>query len=91
MAQMMMNCIYQIKSNEELDLLFEIANIGEIEIDGCVSDGQFIGNAVINCSESLKGISLEDINNLNIMSKAELDNMLSEQDMSDISINLGAY
>lgn len=87
------DCFIVTKQNEELDgFLFDETDIGDIEFDGCVSDGQFWGTATGYCPRSFKGIALEDIYNVNKLSKNELDKILLEQSMDDtIGVNLGGF
>lgn len=87
------NCFLITKTKNELhQLLFDLENPIDIEIDGCVSDGQFWGNAIGLCERTFKGVSIEDIEEINAMSKNEVDVMLSHQKFTDIEkTGLGSF
>lgn len=78
------NCFIITKTKDELnELLFGDNQILDVEFDGCVADGQFWGSATGIFSRAFKGISFEDLEELNKLSKAELENLLSTQSLDD--------
>lgn len=87
------DCFIVTKQKTELEeFLFDETDVDEIKIDGCVADGQFWGTATGYCPRNFKGIALEDIHNVNKLSKNELDKILLEQSMADtIGVNLGGF
>ncbi len=87
------NCFVITKEKLDLQrLMFNQENIVDVEIDGCVSDGQFWGNATGVVERSFKGISMEDINELNALSKSDIEKIIKEQDGSDTEqIGLGGF
>lgn len=87
------NCFIVTKTKDELEsIAFSDDCISDIDFDGCVADGQFWGSAVGYFDRGFKGVSIEDILDLNKLSKAELDKIIHEQDFSDtIGRNLGGF
>ncbi|POY40620.1 hypothetical protein C3L50_03750 [Flavobacterium alvei] len=81
------------KTKKELEeIAFDKSNIIDIEFDGDVSDGQFWGSATGIIGRSFKGISMEDLEELNKLSKEELEIILSKQNFDEISgTNLGSF
>lgn len=87
------DCFLITKTKNELhQFLFDLENPIDIEIDGCVSDGQFWGHAIGKCERTFKGVSIEDIEEINAMSKNEVDVILSHQKFTDIEeTGLGSF
>ncbi|AOW11055.1 hypothetical protein [Flavobacterium gilvum] len=81
------------KTKKELEeIVFDKSNIIDIEFDGDVADGQFCGFATGIIGRSFKGISIEDIEDFNKLSKEELEIILSNQNLDDTSgTNLGSF
>lgn len=76
------NCFIITKTKEELEnILFN--ELGDIDIDGDVSDGQFWGEAIGKFQRTFKGISIEDIEELNKLSKHEVEQLLTQQNDED--------
>jgi hypothetical protein len=79
------NCFIITKTKEELHkITFSDNQIIDVEFDGCIADGQFWGSATGIFSRAFKGISFEDIEELNNLSKVELDKLLISQNLHDI-------
>ena len=87
------NCFVITKSKNELHkLVFNEENVIDVEFDGCVSDGQFMGTAIGIVERSFKGISIEDLKELKTMTKAEMEKIINEQNENDIDeIGLGGF
>lgn len=87
------NCFIITKTKDECEsVVFNDDNISDIDFDGCVADGQFWGSAVGYFDRGFKGISIEDIMEINNLSKTELDKIIDKQDFSDtIGRNLGGF
>jgi hypothetical protein len=87
------NCFIITNTKEELEpYLFDEGDIIDVEFDGCMADGRFWGNATAVIGRSFKGISIEDIEEVNSLSKSEVKRILSEQDFSDTSATgLGGF
>ena len=63
-----------------------------IEFDGCVSDGQYCGTVVGNFKRNFKGISIEDIDEFNKLSKIEVDKMIQKQNLDEtVNVDLGSF
>lgn len=78
------NCFIVTRTKEELNkIIFSDNQIIDVEFDGCIADGQFWGSATGIYSRAFKGISFEDIKELNNLSKAELDKLLMLQNLYD--------
>lgn len=78
------NCFIITKTKTELDeILFNDNQIIDVEFDGCVSDGQFLGFATGIYERAFKGISFEDLEELNNLKKSELDEILKSQSLDD--------
>jgi hypothetical protein len=78
------NCFIITKTKEELEkIIFSDDQIIDVEFDGCVADGQFWGSATGIFSRAFKGISFEDLEELNKLTKAELDKLLETQSLDD--------
>ncbi len=87
------NCFIITKTKQELNsLIFTEENLIDIEFDGCVDDGQFWGTATGIVGRSFKGISLEELSELNAMSKAEINEIIEQQDDDDTGeVGLGGF
>ena len=87
------NCFVITKSKYELEeFMFNEENIVDIEIDDCVSDGQFMGFATGLTERSFKGISFEDLYQLTNLSKKDIDKRIAEQkDIDRGEIGLGGF
>ena len=87
------NCFIITKTKDECEsIVFSDDNISDIDFDGCVADGQFWGSAIGYFDRGFKGISIEDIMEINNLSKTELDKIIDKQDFSDtIGRNLGGF
>jgi len=73
-------------------LTFNEDNLLDVKFDGCVSDGQFWGSATGVAGRSFKGISVEDIDELNAMSKLDVEKLIEKQDRNDTEeIGLGGF
>lgn len=82
------------KTKAELNFFaFDAESIGEIEFDGDVEDGgEFHGYAYVTNHRKLKGISFEDVRELNLLSKHEIDDLLKNQSSNDVeTISLGGF
>ena len=78
------NCFIITKTKEELyKIVFSADKIIDVELDGCVADGQFWGSATGIFERAFKGISFEDLEELNELTKAELDKLLEAQSLDD--------
>ena len=87
------NCFVITKTKYDLEeLMFNEENIVDVEIDGCIADGQFWGYATGITERSFKGISIEDLSELTNLSKKEIDKKIAEQKDSDRGeIGLGSF
>lgn len=87
------NSFIVTNTKEEYEVIaFNDENITDIDMDGCVADGQFCGTAIGYFERGFKGISIEDIDELNNLSKSEVDNIIKNQDFNDtIGRNLGSF
>ncbi|MDY0103350.1 MAG: hypothetical protein RBS07_10450 [Lentimicrobium sp.] len=87
------NCFIITKTKDEYEsIAFSDENFTDMEFDGCVADGQFWGTAVGYFERGFKGISIEEIIELNKLSKSEIDKMIKNQDFKDTrGRNLGGF
>lgn len=87
------NCFIITKTKEEYEsVAFSDDCIDDIDFDGCVDDGQFVGTATGYFERGFKGISIEDIVEFNKLSKSEVDKMIDKQDFNDtVGRNLGGF
>lgn len=87
------NCFVVTKTKFELeDTVFSSDNIIDVDFDGCVADGGYWGTATGIIERGFKGISIEDIEELNKLSKNELERLLNGQSFDDTSeANLGDF
>lgn len=85
------NCFIVTKTKAELgSVMYDLDNF-DIDIDGCVDDGEFHGYAIGTSLRRFKGVSLEDLSELEDMSKEELGRHLQQQNLSDVTkFNLGS-
>lgn len=85
------DCFIVTKTKIELnEVMYDLEDF-DIDIDGCVTDGQFDGYAVATSGRRFKGVSLEDLSELESMSKAELQKHLGQQTEADVvRFNLGS-
>jgi hypothetical protein len=81
------------KSKRELhQIAFPKDEIIDIQIDGCVADGQLEGTATGIIGRSFKGISFQDLQELNRLSKENFHKLVDNQNMEDRSeVNLGSF
>lgn len=87
------NCFVIAKTKRDLlKLTFNRDDLLDVKLDGCVSDGQFWGDATGILERSFKGISIEDIDELNAMSKLDIEKLIEKQDRNDTEeIGLGGF
>jgi hypothetical protein len=86
------DCFIITKTKEELALEFDNEDIGEIEFDGCVADGQFHGYAYTTVPRRFKGVSLEEIIEYNSLSKEQIATILAAKEFTDKKdVNLGGF
>jgi hypothetical protein len=86
------DCFIITKTKDELALEFDHDDIGEIEFDGCVADGQFHGYAYTTVPRRFKGVSLEEIREFNSLSKEQIASILASKNFSDeTQIDLGGF
>lgn len=87
------NCFVITKTKNELyRLMFNEENLIDIEFDGCVSDGQFWGSATGIVERSFKGISIEDLKQLNLLNKSEIEIEINNQNENNRGeIGLGGF
>ncbi|WP_106917107.1 hypothetical protein [Chryseobacterium aurantiacum] len=85
--------IFITKNKSELDYFtFNEADIIDIEFDGCVADGQFWGEAYGVIERSFKGVSIEEIREINKISKEEFHKILDAQSFDETGgVNLGGF
>lgn len=80
------NCFIITKTKHEIDrIIYNDNQIIDVEFDGCIADGQFWGSATGIFGRAFKGISFEDIRELNKLTKSELEKLLEAQSLDDIS------
>lgn len=78
---------------ELISFAFDTEDIGDIEIDGDVEDGsEFHGYAYTTIPRKYKGVSFEDIRELNLLSKHQMNILLKNQNSSDTEkMSLGGF
>lgn len=77
-------CYVITKDTDELaQFAFDIEDVKDVEIDGCVDDGHFVGYGVFICGRRLKGISFEQIRDIENMTKEEINKLLAQQKFDD--------
>lgn len=75
------------KSEREILIDFD-----DIDFDGCIEDGNFHGYALGNFLQTFKHISIEEIDEYNNMSKSQLEQIISSQNLDEIETrNLGYF
>jgi len=85
------NCFIITKSKSELSVAYDETDIGDIEFDGSIEDGEPHSYAYAPISRKFKGVSLEEIDEFNNPSKVKLDSLISNQNFDDkIDICLGS-
>jgi hypothetical protein len=86
------NCFVITKTKNELfSFMFNEDKLIDVEIDGCVADGQFLGTAYGTVERSFKGVSIEDLTELNEMTKNEIEKIITEQGIDDTgTVGLGS-
>jgi hypothetical protein len=83
--------ITKYKSELE-DHMFNPEDIIDVEFDGCVADGGFMGNATGITARRFKGVSIEDLKELQNISKNDIDKILASQSFNDTGgVNLGGF
>lgn len=85
------NKIFAIaKTHDELlDLTHEM---GDIEFDGCVSDGQFEGTAYADYKLNWKGVSIEEIERHDLRTKSSVSEHVNKQNAGDEhTVSLGGF
>ncbi|WP_342990214.1 MULTISPECIES: hypothetical protein [Bacteroides] len=87
------NCFIITKTQEEYEsIAFNDDCIGDIDFDGCVDNGQFLGTAIGYFERGFKGISIENIVEFNKLSKNEVKKIIDEQNFNDtVGRNLGSF
>jgi hypothetical protein len=76
--------------NTQQDLLNLTCETGEIQFDGCISDGQFDGYAYVDAKLNWRGISIEGIAMRDLGEKAKVEDEIGRQNIGDeFSVNLG--
>lgn len=81
------------KTESELyDHMFNPEDILDVEFDGCVADGGYMGSATGITARRFKGISLEDLTKLQTLNKGEIEKILKTQAFTDTwGVNLGGF
>lgn len=81
------------KTEAELyDHMFNPEDIIDVEFDGCVADGGYMGTATGITARRFKGVSLEDLRKLQNLKKDEIENILNTQSFTDTwGVNLGGF
>ena len=83
------NCFLVVNKTEELSLLYDEDDVRDIDIDGCVADGQFWASVTGEIGRQFKGIALEELHDLR---KKYIDKTLSGQSFDDtIPTSLGGF
>ena len=75
------DCFVVVKNQQ--DLLEVTHEMGDIQFDGCVSDGRFFGSAYADVKLIWKGISLEGIKMDNLNEKLKIGNDINAQNIGD--------
>jgi len=87
------NCF--IITNKERELynhMFNPEDIVDIEFDGCVADGGYMGTAIGITARRFKGVSFEDLEKLQYLKKNEIEKILNSQSFTDTwGVNLGGF
>lgn len=83
--------IFITETRDQLEAFtFDENEIEDIEFDGCIGDRQIDVRAYGVVRRSFKGISLEDITNVNNINKSDLNKYLNSQKFEDaLKIDLG--
>lgn len=69
-----------------------LVDFDDIDFDGCIEDGNFYGYALGNFLQTFKHISIEEIDEYNNMSKSQLEQIISSQNLDEIETrNLGYF
>ncbi|MCW4470195.1 hypothetical protein OGH69_14550 [Flavobacterium sp. MFBS3-15] len=81
------------KHKSELeDHMFNPEDVIDVVFDGCVADGGFMGDATGVTARRFKGISIEELEQLESMSKNEIDKILASQSFDDTGgVYLGGF
>lgn len=87
------NCFVITKTKNELySFMFNEEKLIDVDFDGCIADGQFWGTAYGTVERSFKGVSIEDLTELNEMSKLEFERIIAEQAVDDTgTVGLGGF
>lgn len=86
------NCFIVTKLKDELSLEFDHDEVGEIVIDGDISDNQTTSYAYMEIKRRFKGISLEEIKEYNSLDKEQIAKKLASQNFDDTqSRYLGSF
>lgn len=85
--------IFITKTKDELQYFtFNQADVIDIEIDGCIADGQFYGHAYGTIERSYRGVSIEEIREINQMSKEKFQKIIENQSFNETGgISLGSF
>lgn len=77
---------------ELFDHMFNPEDIIDVEFDGCVADGCYMGDATGITARRFKGISIQDLQELETMSKNDIKKILELQSFDDTwGVNLGGF
>jgi hypothetical protein len=81
------------KTKSELyDLMFDPEDTVDVDFDGCVADGGYWGTATGVTARRFKGVSMEDLAELQELKKSEIDEILKTQSFEDTwGVNLGGF
>lgn len=81
------------KTEAELyDHMFNPEDILDVEFDGCVADGGYMGTATGITARRFKGVSIQVLEKLQQMKKDEIEKILNNQDFADTwGVNLGGF
>lgn len=81
------------KTEAELyDHMFNPEDIIDIEFDGCVADGGYMGTATGITARRFKGVSLADLQKIQNLNKDEIEKILNTQSFTDTwGVNLGGF
>lgn len=74
---------------EEMSFAF---SIGEISVDGCISDGQFYPEYATEIEREIKSLSIENLNKMAVKNRKDLEDIvLSQNDNEKFIVSLGGH
>ncbi len=84
------NSIVITSKKEEKEILMDFN--GNIDFDGCIEDGEFHGYALGDFLQTFKHMSIDEIDEYNNLSKFQLEQIISSQNLDEIETrNLGCF